>query len=108
MPQQNTITLTGTLNYIDSYKRLFLSDLDACSVSALGELDIRGKSPVSEYEGKQTVRVNLDKYSKPYMSRYESLLKQKVQFSVTTVYYDSEEYGTGTTLRLLKYKKLSE
>lgn len=102
------ITFTGTLHYIDEYKRLFfILCPDSKEKFESFKAHKGGKSPVSTYEVEDAkvtkVRVNLIKYDKPNIKRYENLLKKKMNVTIERNDYESEQYGAGTSLKLLSY-----
>ena len=108
MSAQQKITVTGTLQYIDEYKRLHFQVSEPEHQAKLEELNqsIVGKSPIYKKDDEDftRLRVNLSKYEKVNMDKYEKVQKKTLTITLKVTPYDSEAYGKGTSLTLHKYR----
>ena len=103
----------GSIKYIDEYRRLhFIPDQSTDEYSTLTDmLTARAngaKLPIYEKkagtpDAYKVVRINLSKYEKPNIRKYESLVGAQLIVKVEIVCYDHAEYGKGVSLKLLKY-----
>jgi hypothetical protein len=100
------IIITGTLRYIDEYKKLHFTVSDADDIEKIKkceELSLNGKMPywVSPLNVMK-LRVNLTKYERPYVAKYERMLKKEFKCVLKVNTYESDDYGHGVVFSLLK------
>ena len=120
----NTLTklnFDGVLNYISQYKQLTIKSTEE-QAKQLAELidkhfiefkldeDNGDKKPynISDKDGFYYFKVKLSKYEKPLIEKYDRLTKSNLKCFISLNHYNSDEYGEGLNLTLIKYKKLKD
>jgi hypothetical protein len=105
------IKITGFFNHTDEWKRLHFTITDPGSIEILKKFEFKEneKTPimVNSDTGIMWLRINLDKYSKPYIkTRYEPLIKQNLLLVLKPNRYNSVSYGKGMSMELQRFTKL--
>jgi hypothetical protein len=109
----------GVLNYITQYKQLTIKCDEEQAQGIKSKLDeLYLSKNLSEDTGDKKVPynlsddgfyylvINLDKYEKPNIRKYEKFLKSKMKLFIDIDYYKSDEYGAGLTLKLTRLRKI--
>lgn len=108
--------IKATLAYIDEYKRLYIIVEDDESKRQLREHHEDGKHPIRDiidYRTRQPtgdlkVKLNLIKYEKPKISKYEKLLQTKLLLTILPNRYNNEKFGKGLSLTLQNYYQIPQ
>lgn len=103
-------SLRGRIKYIDEFRRLhfipeWTHDEQVDFIASLGAIGKRIPYYTKKPSGIIVLRLNLSKYEKPYMKKYEALVNIPLIVTVSIESYEHHEYGSGISIKLDKYRK---
>ena len=112
-----THSLRGSIKFIDEYRRChfipewtpdehktFVEIVEGTAPAPRND-QLKAKIPIYTKGETTVVRVNLSKYDKPYMKRYESLIGVPLTINVEIMPYEHEQFGNGVSIKLARYSK---